>query len=65
MKETYYAGAYWACRKESAEESARRAEAFFRHLSRCDSIYVRWFEQANSLRKALQLQFEPTSETFM
>ncbi|MCY1075429.1 immunity 52 family protein [Archangium lansingense] len=65
MKETYFAGTYWACRKESAEQSSRRAEAFFRHLSSCDSIYARWFEQAGSLKKALQLQFEPTFEAFM
>ena len=65
MRETYYAGSYWGSRKESAEESARRAETFFQLLSQCDPIYSRWFEQANSLKKALQLQFEPTSETFL
>ncbi|WNG55626.1 hypothetical protein F0U59_13245 [Archangium gephyra] len=65
MKETYYAGAYWACRKESAEQSARRAEVFFQHLSQCDPTYIRWFEQSSSLKKALQLQFEPSFETFM
>ncbi|WPB78876.1 immunity 52 family protein [Archangium violaceum] len=65
MKETYYAGVYWSCRKDSAEECARRAEAYFHLLSRCDPIYTRWFEQADSLKKALQLQFEPTCETFV
>ncbi|KFA92653.1 immunity 52 family protein [Archangium violaceum] len=65
MKETYQAGAYWACRKESAEACARRAEKFFGLLSRCDPIYAHWFEQADSLKKALQLQFEPTFGTFM
>ncbi|PTL84137.1 immunity 52 family protein [Vitiosangium sp. GDMCC 1.1324] len=65
MKETFYAGAYWPGRKESAEECARRAETFFRLLSHCDPIYARWFEQAGSLKKALQLQFEPTYETFL
>ena len=65
MKETYHAGVHWGCRKESAEESARRAETFFRRLSGCDPIYARWFEQADSLKKALQLQFEPTSDTFV
>ncbi|MFY0571192.1 immunity 52 family protein [Archangium lansingense] len=63
--ESYYAGAYWAARRESAEECARRAERFFSLLSLCDPIYTRWFEQADSRKKALQLQFEPTSETFV
>lgn len=49
---------------ESAEECARRAETFFRLLSQCDPIYTRWFEKADSRKKALQLQFEPTAETF-
>jgi Immunity protein 52 len=65
MKEIFYAGVYWPGRKESAEECARRAELFIRHLILCDSSYARWFEQANSLKKALQLQFEPTYETFL
>ena len=65
MKETYYAGVYWPARRESAEECARRAETFFRLLSGADPIYVHWFEQANSLKKALQLRFEPTYETFL
>ncbi|MFL5355236.1 immunity 52 family protein [Archangium sp.] len=65
MKETFYAGVYWPGRSESAEECARRAEHFIRLLSQCDPIYARWFEQANSLKKALQLQFEPSYETFL
>jgi hypothetical protein len=65
MKETFYIGGYWPARQESAEECARRAETFFRLLSLCDPIYARWFEQAGSLKKALQLQFEPTYDTFM
>ncbi|OJT26856.1 hypothetical protein BO221_02240 [Archangium sp. Cb G35] len=65
MRETYYAGIYWGRRKEPAEECARRAEAFFHLLSQCDPIYTRWFEKADSRKKALQLQFEPTAETFL
>ncbi|MFY0565066.1 immunity 52 family protein [Archangium lansingense] len=65
MKETFQAGVYWPGRKESAEDCARRAETFFQLLSRCDPIYARWFEQADSLKKAMQLQFEPTYETFL
>jgi hypothetical protein len=65
MKETFYAGVYWPGRKEPAEECARRAETLLRCLSQCDPIYASWFEQGNSLKKALQLQFEPTHETFL
>jgi hypothetical protein len=64
-EETYYAGAYWGCRPESAQECARRAETFFRLLAECDPGYARWFEKANSLERALQLQFEPTFDTFV
>jgi hypothetical protein len=65
MRETYYGGVYWSGRKESAEECARRAEIFFRLLSQCDPTYARWFEQADSRKKALQFQFEPTHETLL
>ncbi|AKJ00066.1 immunity protein 52 of polymorphic toxin system [Archangium gephyra] len=65
MRETYYAGSYWGNRKDSAEECARRTETFFHLLSQCDPIYTRWFEQADSRKKALQLQFEPTADTFL
>ena len=65
MIETFYAGVYWPGRQESAEECARRAETLIRLLAPCDPIYARWFEQANSLKKALQLQFEPTYDTFL
>jgi hypothetical protein len=34
-------------------------------LSACHPDYARWYEQANSTKKALQLQFEPTSNTFV
>jgi hypothetical protein len=65
MRDDYYAAVYWGCRVESAEECARRAETFFRLLSQCAPDYSCWFEQADSRKKALQLQFEPTAETFV
>jgi hypothetical protein len=65
MDETYYAGAYWGCRPESAEQCARRAETFFHLLAASHPSYARWFEQANSTKRALQLQFEPTFDTFI
>jgi hypothetical protein len=65
MNETYYAGAYWGCRPESAEECAHRAEIFFRLLSACHPDYSHWYEQASSTKRALQLRFEPSFDTFM
>jgi hypothetical protein len=65
MTERYHVGGYWSGRKESAEECARRAETFFRRLSRCDPLFSRWFEQADSLEEALRLQFEPTYQSFV
>ncbi|HSP80909.1 MAG TPA: Imm52 family immunity protein, partial [Myxococcaceae bacterium] len=64
MKESYYVGAYWGCRPESAEQSARRAETFFRLMAASHPDYARWFLQANSTRRALHLQFEPSRDTF-
>jgi hypothetical protein len=63
--DTYYAAVYWGNRVESAEACARRAETFFHLLSRCDPEFTRWFEKADSRKKALQLQFEPTHEMFL
>jgi Immunity protein 52 len=40
--ETYYAGAYWGPRKESAEECARRAVGFLNLLASCDPLLATW-----------------------
>ncbi|WP_257451391.1 immunity 52 family protein [Archangium lipolyticum] len=64
MSESYGAGAYWGRRPEGAEACARRAETFFHLLAECHPSYARWYEKNNSTRKALQLGFEPTRETF-
>jgi hypothetical protein len=65
MSESYLAGAYWGCRPESAEECARRAATFLRLLAEYHPSYARWYEQASSPRRALELQFEPTRDTFV
>ena len=65
MRASYFAGAYWGCRPESAEECALRAETFFRLLAECHPSYARWYEKNNSVKKSLELQFEPTRETFV
>jgi hypothetical protein len=40
--ETYYVGAYWGARKESAEECARRAATFLNLLASCDPLLASW-----------------------
>lgn len=40
--ETYYAGAYWGPRQESAEECARRAVPFLEMLAACDPFLAHW-----------------------
>lgn len=65
MSERYGIKAYWGHRPESAEECARRAETFFRLLGECHPDFARWYEKSSSARKALQLGFEPTAETFV
>lgn len=64
MSERYGIKAYWGHRPESAEECARRAEAFFRLLAECHPDFAKWHEKGNSAREALRLGFEPTRETF-
>ncbi|MFL5358671.1 Imm52 family immunity protein [Archangium sp.] len=41
--ESYYVGAYWGPRKETALECARRAELFFHMLARCDPSFTHWY----------------------
>ncbi|WP_368733419.1 Imm52 family immunity protein, partial [Corallococcus exiguus] len=40
--ETYYAGAYWGPRRESPEECAQRAAAFFNLLAACEPLLANW-----------------------
>ncbi|MFY2560778.1 immunity 52 family protein [Corallococcus terminator] len=60
MSETYFAGAYWGARKETAEECARRAEAFFSTLREVDSSFSNWFQQGKSRKDALKRPIEPS-----
>lgn len=43
MQETYYAGAYWGVRQETAAECAERALLFFEELKRIDPAWTRWY----------------------
>ncbi|MFL5354153.1 immunity 52 family protein [Archangium sp.] len=54
MRETYYVGAYWLARRESAEACAQRAESFFRLLASCDPSLAKWFRKGRTLKAALK-----------
>jgi immunity protein 52 of polymorphic toxin system len=58
MKETYYVGAYWLARRETAEECAHRAEAFFSLLAACDPSLISWFKKGRTRKQALKHRFE-------
>ena len=65
MQERYYLSVLWSGRRESTEESARRAETFFQFVSRYDPAFSRWFEKAETLEEALQLEFQPSYDTLV
>ena len=48
MQGTYFAGAYWLARQESAAACARRADLFFRLLGGCDPAWTDWHDTASS-----------------
>jgi hypothetical protein len=64
MSETYYAGAYWHARSESAEACARRAELFFHLLGRSDPAWTRWYETADSFEEARKHPFTTDAANF-
>ena len=63
MDETYYVGAYWASRKESAESCASRVERFLGALSRCDPSFAQWFRQGRTRQAALKHPFPTDVES--
>ncbi|NOK21189.1 immunity 52 family protein [Corallococcus carmarthensis] len=56
MTESYFAGAYWLGRSETAEQCAQRAAAFFQFLGRIEPTWNRWCETAESFEEAAQKQ---------
>ena len=52
-KESYYVGAYWGPRKETALECARRAELFFHMLARCDPSFIQWYRAGRGFPREL------------
>ncbi|WNG32444.1 hypothetical protein F0U61_01585 [Archangium violaceum] len=63
MKETYYVGAYWLARRESAEACAQRAESFFRLLASCDPSLALWFKKGRTLEEALKHRIASDAES--
>jgi hypothetical protein len=62
LTETYYAGAYWPARPESAEDCARRARSFFFALAQHNPLFTRWFKPRKA-RNQLPSSFEPDLPT--
>jgi hypothetical protein len=52
--DTYYVGAYWLARQETAESCASRAAALFQRLAACEPCFARWFRKGYSLSQALK-----------
>jgi hypothetical protein len=48
MQGSYFAGAYWLARHETAAACARRAELFFRLLGGCDPAWTGWHDTAGA-----------------
>ncbi|QRN93742.1 immunity 52 family protein [Archangium violaceum] len=53
MQESYYVGAYWGPRKETALECARRAELFFHMLARSDPSFAQWYRAGRGFPREL------------
>ncbi|NOK12497.1 immunity 52 family protein [Corallococcus exercitus] len=62
MDETYYLGAYWGARKESAKECAARTEVLFASLASVDPSFARWFQLGKSRKEGLKRSIEPRSQ---
>ncbi|OJT25565.1 hypothetical protein BO221_06745 [Archangium sp. Cb G35] len=65
MKETYYVGAYWLSRRETAEACAQRTKCLFRLLAACDPSLSQWFEKGSTLEEALTHRIEPDMASLM
>lgn len=65
MPVSYYAGAYWSARPESAESCARRSATLIRTLEQCDSVLTGWFAEAETYEEMLQNPVTPDYEGFL
>ncbi|ATB47228.1 immunity 52 family protein [Corallococcus macrosporus] len=57
--DSYFAGAYWGPRKESAEECARRTVRFLNLLAECDPFLGQWYKPARSRKDARKHSLMP------
>jgi len=57
--ETYYAGAFWGPRKESAEECARRMAHFLNLLAPADPFLAQWYKPVKSRKDARKYPLMP------
>lgn len=57
--ETYYAGAYWGPRKESAEECAQRTAHFLTLLAPADPFLAQWYKPTRSQKDARKYPLMP------
>ncbi|EPX64002.1 hypothetical protein D187_005135 [Cystobacter fuscus DSM 2262] len=53
MQDSYYVGAYWGPRKETALECARRAELFLHMLARSDPSFTQWYRAGRGVPREL------------
>jgi hypothetical protein len=60
VSDSFYAGAYWAARQESIEESTERLFAFMSDLEQIHPIFSTWFEKGRSRKNALRVPLEMT-----
>ncbi|RYZ38800.1 MAG: hypothetical protein EOO72_09605 [Myxococcaceae bacterium] len=63
MDETYYLGAYWGARRETAKQCAARAEVLFSSVSNVDPSFACWFQQGSSPKAALKHPIQTTAGT--
>jgi hypothetical protein len=59
MAARYEVWGLWDARKESADECAARAEAFFRCIGACAPELAEWFRRGRSLKEALKHRVTP------
>ncbi len=54
MNQLFVLGAYWPCRRESADQCGNRIRKFLGGLRECDSIFEQWYEKGRSKNRAYE-----------
>jgi hypothetical protein len=63
VAESFYLGAYWGPRAESAADCARRLSGFLVTLGGVDPLLESWFETSGNRKAALERRVDPSVET--